>query len=247
MAHYTDSDYWNSIADEYAKGRSVSDVDRKVFEIINSFKASNILEIGCGAGVFAEYFITNSQEKLNYYATDFSEKFIEITKKRLEKFQEYQISFIHSAPENLEFKKASIDVVLSMAVLHHLSITGIKSTFEKIRSMLSKHGLFVLVEDWAFTPVNKFEEAACFLRNKLMEYDNVKENHIPELEWEDLLRSSGFNVEEKIHANRTLAIDRFMVLKDDISRSFIEIIDNIEEYNRKIPMTIFVCDLCRGA
>ena len=247
MRHYTDSNYWDSIADEYAKERSVSDVDRKVFETINSLKPSNILEIGCGAGVFAEYLIMNSQEKLNYCATDFSEKFIEITKERLGRFQEHQISFIHSDPEKLELKKASFDVVLSMAVLHHLSIKVIKSTFEKIRSILNQHGFFIMVEDWAFSPINKFQEAACYLRKKIMEYENVKENHIPELEWEDMLLSSGFKVEKKIHIDRVLKLDRFMVLKDDVCKFFIETIENVEECNRKIPMTIFVCDLCNKA
>jgi SAM-dependent methyltransferase len=92
------------------------------FAEFKKYKNKNVLEIGCGIGTDAIEFIKN---KAKYYGIDYSNKSVEITKKRINVFgllDKYKpVVFIDNCENLFETKKLKVkfDLIYSFGVIHH--------------------------------------------------------------------------------------------------------------------------------
>jgi SAM-dependent methyltransferase len=120
-------------------------VEKHIFEFAKheNYKNKNILEIGCGIGTDAAEFIKHGA---NYIGIDFSEKSIEISKKRmdvlgLKKFKPKFFVDNCENPKNLfaHIKKSKIkfDLIYSFGVIHHTK--NMKKAFDSIHKLSSKN------------------------------------------------------------------------------------------------------------
>ncbi|MEK7534185.1 MAG: class I SAM-dependent methyltransferase [Patescibacteria group bacterium] len=97
-------------------------------------KGSLILDVGCGAGRDALY-LTN--KGLSITGIDFSEKLIEIAKKKVRRGKFIVMDF-----EKLSFPKNSFDGIWASASLYHVPRENLLGVLKKLNLVLKHDGLF---------------------------------------------------------------------------------------------------------
>ncbi len=97
-------------------------------------KGSVLLDVGCGAGRDASYFINRG---FSVTGIDFSEKLIDIAKRKVPKGKFLVMDF-----EELEFPENSFDGVWASASLLHVPRERLLAALIKINLVLKKGGLF---------------------------------------------------------------------------------------------------------
>ncbi|MCD5396277.1 MAG: class I SAM-dependent methyltransferase [Candidatus Pacebacteria bacterium] len=139
----TKEDY-QKIAKNFSQKRSYIPQD---FLYLKKFiqKGDRILDLGCGNGRLYE--IKNETE---YFGVDFSEKMIEIAKKRYP-----QGKFLVADAFSLPFKDHFFDKVFCLSVFHHIPSKFYREQFLKeTKRVLKKDGLLVLTV-WNLLPKRK--------------------------------------------------------------------------------------------
>lgn len=125
---------WNTIAEKWAEFRI------KPLEDVKNFlknKSGKILDLGCGSG---RHFI--EEGNLQFYGIDFSEKFLEIAKKK------NYIELKKSETNKIPYAKNFFDFALLVRVLHCInSEEKRKETLSEIYRVLKKEGE-VLISVW---------------------------------------------------------------------------------------------------
>lgn len=101
-----------------------------------------VLDLGCGNGRLSEIF---QGKKIDYYGVDFSEKLIEIAKKRYP-----QLKFQVADALNLPFPDNFFDKVYSIAVLHHIPSKELRIQFLRETKRVLKPGGTVILSVWNF-------------------------------------------------------------------------------------------------
>ena len=97
-------------------------------------KGAEILDIGCGAGRDAAFFI---EKGLSVTGVDFSEKLIEIIKNRLPTGKFFVMDF-----EELSFPENNCDGIWANASLYHIPKENLLRVFQKIYAVLKNDGTF---------------------------------------------------------------------------------------------------------
>lgn len=100
---------------------------------IDKLNGDKILDIGCGSGRDAEYFVSKD---LDVIGIDLSDRFIEISKAKVPNAQ-----FIKMDMRNINFPVNSFDGIWSMASLLHIPKLEIKDTIIKFREVLKTNGI----------------------------------------------------------------------------------------------------------
>ena len=140
---------------------------------------SRILDCGCGPGMDAEKF---SQLGYNVTAIDLSERFVSLTKERVQTATVKKMDMRH-----LEFPQASFDGLWASFSLLHIRASDIEQTLSGFRIVLRPHGLlFAAVHrgpktEWVKTTISG------------MERDTYVQEWV-QTEIEDVFRSSGFTI-----------------------------------------------------
>jgi ubiquinone/menaquinone biosynthesis C-methylase UbiE len=140
---------------------------------------SKILDCGCGPGMDTEKF---SQLGYNVTAIDLSERFVSLTKERVQTATVKKMDMRH-----LEFPHASFDGLWASFSLLHIRASDIEQTLSGFRSVLRPHGLlFAAVHrgpktEWVKTTISG------------MERDTYVQEWV-QTEIEDVFRSSGFTI-----------------------------------------------------
>ena len=140
---------------------------------------SKILDCGCGPGMDAEKF---SQLGYNVTAIDLSERFVSLTKERVQTATVKKMDMRH-----LEFPQASFDGLWASFSLLHIRASDIEQTLSGFRIVLRPHGLlFAAVHrgpktEWVKTTISG------------MERDTYVQEWV-QTEIEDGFRSSGFTI-----------------------------------------------------
>ncbi len=109
------------------------------FSIFRKFirDRDKILDAGCGNGRLIELL---RNKKIDYTGIDFSEGLIEIAKKKYPGYK-FLVGNILSLP----FPDNYFDVVLSVAVLHHIPSNNLRmKAIQEARRVLKKNGKFIL-------------------------------------------------------------------------------------------------------
>jgi len=136
----TRADY-NLIADEFSSTRDKPWEELK--PLFDYYIKSNesVLDLGCGNGRYYEYMAPG----VKYTGIDFSEKLIELAKKRYP-----QASFSVGDVLKLNFPDNSFDKVFSIAVLHHIPSSSLRlKALEEIKRVLKPGGMAMLTA-WKF-------------------------------------------------------------------------------------------------
>ena len=113
--------------------KSIKQIIRK--ELIIK-REDNILDMGCGAGMFSQLFGYNS-----YMGIDISQKYIAYAKKR------YKRNFEVMDAVNLRFSNSSLNNILIFGVLHHLPDEKIKRVLGEVKRVLNSDGKVLVIED----------------------------------------------------------------------------------------------------
>ena len=140
---------------------------------------SKILDCGCGPGMDTEKF---SQLGYNVTAIDLSERFVSLTKERVQTATVKKMDMRH-----LEFPQASFDGLWASFSLLHICVSDIEQTLSGFRTVLRPHGLL-------FAAVHrgpKTERLQTTISG--MERDTYVQEWV-QTEIEDVFRSSGFTI-----------------------------------------------------
>lgn len=133
----TTKNNYNQHAEEFASFTNtyIGKLEKWINYFSNNLpKESSVLDVGCGAGRDASYF---AQKGLLVTGIDFSEKLIEIAKKKAPSGKFSVMDF-----EKLSFPKNSFDGVWASASLLHIPKNKLSQNLEKINLILKKNGLF---------------------------------------------------------------------------------------------------------
>lgn len=103
---------------------------------IKQLKGKNILDIGCGSGRDAEYFVS---KEFNVIGIDLSDRFIEISTAKVPKAQ-----FVKMDMRNINFPVNSFDGIWSMASLLHIPKIDSQSTIIQLREILKTNGIIYI-------------------------------------------------------------------------------------------------------
>ena len=110
------------------------DVNRKNIDFfIKQLKGKNILDIGCGSGRDAEYFVNKG---LDVAGIDLSDRFIEISRAKVP-----NAKFIKMDMRNIDFPLESFDGIWSMASILHIPKIEAKNTIKQLRKVLKTNGI----------------------------------------------------------------------------------------------------------
>ncbi len=130
-------DDYSQIADEFAQTRKN---EWKEFEMFLPYIKDNmkVLDLGCGSGRFLDFL--NKHRKVQYLGVDKCRNLIENAKDHHEKAK-----FIEADMLDLPIENESIDIVASIAALHHIPSKQLKKkALKEIRRVLKKKGILVL-------------------------------------------------------------------------------------------------------
>jgi SAM-dependent methyltransferase len=113
------------------------DVNKKNINFfIKQLNGKGILDIGCGSGRDAEYFVNKG---LDVVGIDLSDRFIEISRAKVP-----NAKFIKMDMRNINFPLESFDGIWSMASLLHIPKIEAKDTIRKFREILKTNGIIYI-------------------------------------------------------------------------------------------------------
>jgi SAM-dependent methyltransferase len=144
-----------------------------------------VLEVGCGTGVFTEYFAATGAQLI---AVDISPELLEKARKR--NLSADRVLFKESRFEDCDID-GPFDAVIGSSVLHHLDI---EAALVKILNLLKPGGFLCFAEPNAINP-------QVFLMFRFRSYfPEVSPDENPFLRWQlkDKLIRAGFDVQEII-------------------------------------------------
>ena len=110
----------------------------------NNTLNKNVLDFGCGNGVYSEKIIDFNPSKLT--AIDISDKAIEIAKTK----NHNKINFKVENCENTKFNSNSFDIIYGVGILHHLSLNKAVKEAERL---LKKDGNLIFIEPLGTNPI----------------------------------------------------------------------------------------------
>ncbi|MBC8147823.1 MAG: methyltransferase domain-containing protein [Bacteroidetes bacterium] len=126
---------------EYFKGhRLVVEKVRKFSSDLNDIK---ILDLGCGEGSWSVYW---AAEGASVTALDISEENINITKLAAKRNGLENIDAIVGDCTDTNLKSDSFDVIVGMAVIHHLTVEQEKRLYPELLRLLKPGGLSIFLE-----------------------------------------------------------------------------------------------------
>ena len=131
--------------------------------LLDNVKGKDVIDMGCGSGVYAEWLIKQSVNRLT--CVDVSEQMISLIKKNLgTKVNAYKQDISFGLPyEN----NNSADVILSPLVLHY--IENLKPVFESVYRVLKPGGYMVFSMHHPFTDFKYSQSSHYFERESIEE------------------------------------------------------------------------------
>lgn len=129
---------------------------------MGDIEGKNVLEFGCGQGWFTK---TLADKGAEVWAFDISNEAIDITKTLMERHNlKEKVHLDQMAAENLQYDSDKFDVVVGLAILHHLDID---QTCQEIMRVLKPGGKAYFMEPLGHNPLlNLYRKLTPHLRSK---------------------------------------------------------------------------------
>lgn len=133
--------FWDRMAETYGKSPVVDEATykRKLSETQSLLRPEmRILEIGCGTGTTA---IHHAPHVRRIYATDISERMLDIARRKAQEAGVDNITFAHGTLPNSTVGSESFDAVLGLNVIHLM--TNWRDVLTDVERVLKPGGVFV--------------------------------------------------------------------------------------------------------
>lgn len=143
----------------------------------------NVLEIGCGTGLFTEFFASAG---VNLVAVDISKDLLEIASNR--NLPKDRVRFIEARFEELETNNY-FDAVIGSSILHHLDV---RKSLTKIFSFLKHGGVLCFAEPNMLNPQILIQKNIPAIK-KIMG-DSPDETAFIRFRFKNLLKEAGFDM-----------------------------------------------------
>jgi len=124
----------------------------RIAAALDLFPGARILDVGCGTGVFTIFLLEEFTEPLEIVCADFSEKMLEVARKKLSRRQE--ISFCCLDVTNEPFPGNAFDRIICYSCFPHL--IDKKAALSNFRSHLAANGLLVIAHSENYKKINDF-------------------------------------------------------------------------------------------
>lgn len=177
-------------------------------QLLPDFEGKRVLDLGCGYGWHCIY--AAQQKAASVHGVDISKKMLAVAE---EKSRDYAITYQCSAMEDLQFPKASFDVVISSLAFHY--VKDFKHLAAAISTWLTPKGSFVFsvehpvftaygTQDWYYAengeilhfPVDNYyyegKREANFLGERVVKYHRTLTTYL------DTLLCNGFELQHII-------------------------------------------------
>jgi tRNA (cmo5U34)-methyltransferase len=175
--------------------------------------ASNLLDIGCGAGNYT-LMMLSKLPGLNCTLVDLSKPMLDKALERVSKETSNKVEILQGDIREVELEENHYDIILAGAVLHHLrDDQDWETTFEKIYKMLKPGGCFMisdlitqdtpLLNDYTWERYGDYLESigGKEYRSKVLDYV-AKEDSPRSMNYQlDLMKKLGFSHVEILHKN----------------------------------------------
>lgn len=126
---------YDDIAKEYAETYyNWPDIESYTSIFFKYLRGNKILDVGCGSGRDAKYFVNKNYE---YVGLDISEGMIKIAKEK-----NPNANFVLGDMRKLPFENNSFDGIWSMSSLLHIPKTEIVNVLKEFNRVLNKDGIF---------------------------------------------------------------------------------------------------------
>jgi tRNA (cmo5U34)-methyltransferase len=180
-------------------------------------KATNLLDIGCGAGNYTLMMLSKIPD-LNCTFIDLSKPMVDKATERISRVAKNKIEGIQADIRKVELPEDHFDIILAGAVLHHLrEDEDWEATFLKLAKLLKPGGCLMIsdliTQDTAVLNTYIWEKYGDYLedlagkgyRSKVLDYI-AKEDSPRSLNYQlDLMKRVGFKNVEILHKNSCFA------------------------------------------
>lgn len=168
---------------------------KKVLELIGKFKDKNILDVGCGSGIFMLEFINRGARVTG---VDYSKRMIELASQLLEKYQIekklYKLKIARASKLNL--KEKSYDVILATGLTDYIPLDETKKFIEQSSKLLGKKGIIVISFPSTESPFSFLRRGLGLkIRQNLFHLPPIASTYTEE-EIGMLLKKYGFKIED---------------------------------------------------
>ncbi len=189
--------YWSRFVSDYEEkqkavvGEEVILLAKK--EILAEKFLGNVLELGCGTGLYSEVLVTKATKVL---ATDFSEEMINTAKQKRAYLKNTE--FVQANALNLQFESEFFDTVF-MANLIHI-IGNAEKVIQESKRMLKKKGTLIITS-FAMNEMNFFNQLTMgirFLKTFGKPPEETKKEKTTKKSIENLLEENGFEISKSI-------------------------------------------------
>ena len=164
--HISEKDYhdkkYHDNKESHYKSSGSNILLAKMWEMMGDLTGKMVVDYGCGTGWVTKKLL---QKGAQVWAFDISEKSIELTKdvaKSLNLSDKIQVEQMPA--ENLHYEDNMFDIVLGIAILHHLDLS---ISSREIKRVLKKGGKAYFLEPLRHNPlINIFRKLTPYMRSK---------------------------------------------------------------------------------
>lgn len=121
------------------KDNKLSYIKQIEINLLNLNKNDTVLDVGCGRGDIPHYL---SAQNYNFWATDYSEDAIKITKRRVK--QKYKKQIILADARKFSIKHVKFTKILIGDVVEHMTYSDAVNVVNKLYDQLDENGVLVI-------------------------------------------------------------------------------------------------------
>jgi ubiquinone/menaquinone biosynthesis C-methylase UbiE len=155
-------EYYDLHAKKYDRRRFYSRENRnhfkkisRIIKILKTNKPRQVLEVGAGSGIHANWLLRNSGSELQFTGVDISFQMLAVARGRVNKYMRKRRARLITADAlSLPFQDSSFDLVFCAATLHHV-LKPQQAIVEMVR-VLKREGRLILMEPQPLFPTNLF-------------------------------------------------------------------------------------------
>ncbi len=197
---------------------------------IGNIKGKNVLEFGCGEGWFTEKLADMGAE---VWAFDLSKEAVKKTKERFSNHSAQKRVHVDQMPgENLSYDSEQFDIVVGLAILHHLEL---EASMKEIRRILKNGGRAFFMEPLGHNLfLNLYRKMTPHLRSKdempmILEQFDLIDGIFPKFRHEEYYLLTVFALFFYfLGANRVMLKSRDLLIKLD--RALLKMLPGIRKY-----------------